>query len=107
MTDQRSFSSRVLSAVRSIPRGYVSTYGHIALMAGSPGAARQVGWVLAGLHPEADDVPWHRIINARGRISIRGRGDMAELQKRLLESEGIEFGENDAVDLETCLYTPE
>jgi len=85
--------------------GTVSTYGHIALMAGYPGAARQVGWVLSGLSDDDNETPWHRVINATGRISIRGRGDMAELQKHLLEQEGVEFDDRERVDLDVYLYT--
>jgi methylated-DNA-protein-cysteine methyltransferase-like protein len=68
-------------------------------MIGSPGAARQVGWALANCRLESDDIPWHRIINAKGGISIRGRGDAAELQRLLLEKEGVEFDEKGCVDM--------
>lgn len=74
--------------VRRIPRGRVATYGQIAEIAGLEGHARQVGYALHHL-PEASDVPWHRVVNARGEISPRSAGDSHELQKMLLEAEGV------------------
>jgi methylated-DNA-protein-cysteine methyltransferase-like protein len=102
---QLRFFERVYDAVRSVPFGKVSTYGQIALMIGAPGAARQVGWALASLQP-GTDIPWHRIINAKGRISLKGRGEGAELQRRLLEQEGIVFDDRDTVDLGVFQYYP-
>ena len=81
---------RIYAAVRRIPRGKVSTYGWIADLAGIPGAARQVGYALHAL-PSHTTVPWHRVINAQGRISLR-RGGGHELEQRfLLEGEGVTF----------------
>jgi methylated-DNA-protein-cysteine methyltransferase-like protein len=97
---------RVSEAVKTIPVGKVCTYGQVALMAGSPGAARQVGWSLASL-PQGTDVPWHRVINAKGQISLRGRLDAADFQKELLQSEGVVFDEKETVDLELFRYFPE
>jgi methylated-DNA-protein-cysteine methyltransferase-like protein len=102
---QLRFFERVYDAVRSVPYGKVSTYGQIALMIGAPGAARQVGWALASLQP-GTDVPWHRIINAKGRISLKSRGEGAELQRRLLEEEGVVFDERDRIDLTVFQYLP-
>lgn len=76
-------------------------------MIGAPGAARQVGWALANLSLEqANEVPWHRVINAKGGISIRGRGDAAELQRKLLEKEGVTFNDAGYTDMETYRYLP-
>jgi methylated-DNA-protein-cysteine methyltransferase related protein len=87
----------IFDAVRAIPRGRVATYGQIAVMAGIPGHARQVGYALHTL-TEGTDVPWHRIINARGRISLHPQfGGL--LQRELLEAEGVVFGPDDAVSL--------
>ena len=99
------FFERVYELVRSIPPGKVCTYGQIAVMAGSPGAARQVGWAMAGL-PPGTDVPWHRVINAKGGISLRGRMDAADLQRLLLENEGVIFDENGQTDLRVFQYIP-
>ena len=93
------FFERVYRLVRQVPPGKVISYGAIAHMLGHPHAARTVGWALHGL-PEGSDVPWHRVINSQGAISISGRGHGADLQRALLEAEGVEFDKNGAVDLE-------
>jgi len=68
----------------------VATYGQIATLAGLDGHARQVGYALHDLPPRSN-VPWHRVINAKGEISPRSAGDSHELQRMLLEAEGVEF----------------
>jgi len=88
---------RIYRAVRRIPRGRVSTYGHIADIAGLGGHARQVGYALHALR--GDDVPWHRVVNARGEISPRSAGDSHDLQRLLLEAEGVEFDVRGRIDL--------
>jgi len=92
--------SRILAVVRRIPAGRVATYGQIARLAGLPNHARLVGYALAAL-PAATVVPWHRVINARGEISLR-RGDAgATLEQRLrLEREGVRFDAAGRVSLE-------
>ena len=97
------FYEKVYEAVRKIPAGKVCTYSQVALMAGAPGAARQVGWALASL-PADNDVPWQRVINAQGRISLKGRMEAADLQRFLLEDEGVEFDQNDRVDLDRFCF---
>ena len=82
--------TRIYAAVKRIPRGRVATYGQIATIAGLDGHARQVGYALHDL-PGGSDIPWHRVINARGEISPRSAGDSHELQRMLLEAEGVEF----------------
>lgn len=99
------FYDRVYAMVRSIPPGKVCTYGQIAVMAGAPGAARQVGWAMAGL-PHGTDVPWHRVINAKGGISLRGPMNGADLQRLLLEDEGVVFDDNGRVDLRVYQHLP-
>jgi methylated-DNA-protein-cysteine methyltransferase-like protein len=84
------FRARVASVVRAVPRGRVATYGDVAGALGSPRVARHVGWALAAL-PEVTDVPWHRVINAQGRISFKGDLRRAEEQRRRLEAEGHVF----------------
>ncbi len=90
--------SRIYKVVRRIPRGRVATYGQVAELAGMEGRARQVGYAMHSL-PSASDVPWHRVINARGEISPRSGSDSHELQRMLLEEEGVEFDEHTRVDL--------
>ena len=95
----------VYQAVQRIPRGFVSTYGTIAAVAGTPGAARQVGWALNAL--DADhDVPWHRVINAQGRISSRGEREFGDLQRARLTSEGVRFDDRGRVDLAVYGWQP-
>ena len=67
--------SPVYRVVRRIPCGQVATYGQVAAMAGMPRAARQVGWALNALDA-GDDVPWHRVINAKGEVSTRGEREI-------------------------------
>lgn len=81
----------ICAVVRRIPKGWVATYGQVAAMAGLPGRARLVGYVLGHLDP-AITIPWHRVVNAKGEVSYdlsRNGGDA--LQRRLLEQEGVEF----------------
>lgn len=78
---------RVWQAISSIPKGRVTTYGTIASLAGLPGRARWIGYLLRTI-PKDTRLPWHRIINASGKIAIR-TGTGVTLQKALLEEEGI------------------
>jgi methylated-DNA-protein-cysteine methyltransferase-like protein len=82
--------ARIYSVVALIPEGRVTTYGEIAVMAGIPGQARQVGYALAAL-TDAHELPWHRVINAKGEVSQRVHGADNRRQQALLENEGIEF----------------
>lgn len=93
---------RVFAVVRMIPEGRVATYGYIAAFAGRPGAARWAGQALANLG--ADDVPWHRVLNATGGISLDGaRG---ATQRRRLQAEGVVFTNGGRVDLERFRWRP-
>jgi methylated-DNA-protein-cysteine methyltransferase-like protein len=90
------FFELVYEVVRRIPPGQVATYGQIARLLGMPHAARTVGWALRGL-PEGLDVPWQRVINARGTFSLDAHG--AAVQRALLEEEGVVFDAQGRVDL--------
>ena len=83
--------------VRKLPRGRVASYGQIAELAGFDGHARQIGYALHAL-PDGSGVPWHRVVNAKGEISPRSAGDSHELQRMLLEAEGVEFDERGRVE---------
>lgn len=86
------FARAVYALVRAVPRGTVVTYGQVAAILGHPRAARAVGTALSNLpRPLARIVPWQRVINAGGRISIRGDVQRPNLQRQLLEMEGIVF----------------
>ncbi|MFU8889530.1 MAG: MGMT family protein [Trueperaceae bacterium] len=99
-----TFRERVLHVVSQVPRGRVVSYGQVALWAGSPRAARQVGGVLFGLREADGDVPWQRVVNARGGISTFKVG-AGELQIALLRSEGVEVGEQ-GIDLVRWGWAP-
>jgi methylated-DNA-protein-cysteine methyltransferase-like protein len=84
----------------------VTTYGHVALLLGAPAAARAVGYALYALGGDTE-VPWWRIVNARGGISYKNRGANADLQRALLEHEGIHFALDGRLDLETYRWWPD
>lgn len=91
--------TRIYAVVRRIPRGRVATYGQVARLAGVPGAARQVGYALSALHA-GTVVPWHRVINARGEISMRAITGAELTQRILLEREGVRFDGRGRVPLD-------
>jgi methylated-DNA-protein-cysteine methyltransferase related protein len=95
----------IYRVVRRIPRGRVATYGEVARLAGHPGAARQVGYALHAL-PDGSDVPWHRVINARGEISPRAEEGPEHLQRALLEEEGVVFDLRGRCDLQRWSWRP-
>lgn len=90
--------ARILAVVRRIPSGKVATYGQIAALAGFARHARQVGYALNDL-ATGSNVPWHRVINARGEVSARAAVGWEDVQKDLLEQEGVSFGVHDRIDL--------
>ncbi len=96
------FSRKVVRIIKAIPEGKVLTYGTIAALAGNPRSARQVSRILHSMSAK-HSLPWHRVINARGQISLK-TGNGYELQKKLLEIEGITFFSNDVVNLEEYLW---
>ncbi|MFZ1400321.1 MAG: MGMT family protein [Candidatus Promineifilaceae bacterium] len=105
-----SFYEKVYKVVRCIPPGQVSSYGRIATMLGHPNAARAVGYALSALrHPNQDgytsaNVPWQRVVNSQGRISIRHREQAANKQADLLRAERVTVDENGRIDLATHLW---
>ena len=96
----------IYAAVRRIPRGRVATYGDVALVARMPGQARLVGYALHAT-PDGIRIPWHRVVNAQGGISL-GRGVAGgELPQRFrLEREGVAFDPNGRIPLETYRWNP-
>lgn len=91
---------RVYTLVREIPRGKVASYGQIARWLGWPRGARTVGWALRALH--TDEVPWHRVVNAQGRVSLKGDDGR---QRALLEAEGIVFDAAGRIDMKVYNWT--
>lgn len=100
----KTFYQRVIAIIKNIPEGKVATYGQIATYAGNPRAARQVSYILHS-SSEKEDLPWHRVINSKGSISLKP-GHGYELQKQMLKKEGITFKENDCIDLKRFLWIP-
>ena len=97
---------KIYAVIRRIPRGKVATYGQVAALAGLPGHARQVGTAL-GCLPDGSDVPWQRVVNARGEVSPRGDLGVAEgYQRHLLQEEGVELDVRGRIDLERFLWDP-
>ena len=88
----------VYAVVRRIPRGKVATYGQVARLAGLGGDARQVGYALHAL-PARSRVPWHRVINSRGGISLHPRDGGDVTQRLMLEKEGVRFNAGGRTDL--------
>jgi methylated-DNA-protein-cysteine methyltransferase related protein len=88
----KNFAEEVYRLTKLIPRGQVATYGQIATYIYSPRAARAVGTALRNLpRKRSKEVPWHRVINAAGKISHRGDVERPVTQQRLLEKEGVVF----------------
>ncbi|MCY4574382.1 MAG: MGMT family protein [Gemmatimonadetes bacterium] len=85
-----AFSERVYDCVRRIPAGRIINYGSVAALVGVPQAARGVGYALSHL-PPGTDVPWWRVVNRRGTISTSRLNGLAQRQRAILESEGVEF----------------
>ena len=104
------FYEKVYKVVRCIPPGKVSSYGRIAEMLGTPKAARAVGYALSALrHPNQDgytsaNVPWQRVVNSQGRISIHHREQTANRQAEILRAEGVKVDENGRIDLSVYLW---
>lgn len=99
---------RIWETVNRIPAGRVATYGQIARLAGIEGQPRLVGYALHRLAADSR-VPWHRVVNARGAISVRsGGGPLPDvpLQRRLLEREGVDFDSRGVIDLVRYAWRP-
>ena len=96
---------RIYRIIRKIPRGRVATYGQVAELAGLAGHARQVGYALHALG-DGSRVPWHRVLNARGEISMRSFEGNDRLQRMLLVGEGIRFNQRGRLDLDRYRWRP-
>jgi len=90
--------STIYRLVRMVPPGRVATYGQIARLAGRC-RARTVGYAMASVPPDRG-IPWHRVVNSRGGISVRSDGRPCEAQRQMLESEGILFDPRGRIDLD-------
>ncbi|MBA3496979.1 MAG: MGMT family protein [Gemmatimonadales bacterium] len=97
--------ARIYAVVRRIPRGRVATYGQVAELAGLAGHARQVGYALHALR-DGTVVPWHRVINAAGAVSLRSASGDELTQRQLLEAEGVGFDLRGRVRLSAVRWRP-
>lgn len=97
-------SKNIVNTILSIPPGKVLSYGAVAALSGNPNASRQVSWLLRS-QTEKYNLPWFRVINSMGKISIKDpHGYM--IQKELLQSEGVMFNNKDTIDLNKYLWRP-
>lgn len=99
------FTAAVVEIIQNIPEGKVMTYGQIAGLAGSPRAARQVVRILHSMSRK-HNLPWHRVINAKGQIAIQ-EDDSYNEQWMSLEAEGVQVGLNGVIDLRRYQWHPE
>ena len=88
-----------------VPRGRVATYGQIAELAGIAGQARRVGYALSAL-PSGTPVPWQRVVNAKGEISLRATSGSDSLQKKLLKAEGVLFTRDGCISMDRFQWRP-
>ncbi len=95
-------SQIIIEILKNVPYGKVSTYGQVATLAGSPKSARLVVRLLHS-STKKHDLPWHRIINSKGFISLKP-GNGYELQKSMLESEGVILSQKGKIDLSRFLW---
>lgn len=99
-----NFKEQVIEAVKKIPKGRVVSYGQVAAECGNPRGARQVGWMLHTLDGN-NKVPWWRVINNLGYISIKGNLMSTPLaQKKFLEDEGIPVSKDMEIDIDKFRY---
>ena len=96
----------IYEVVQRIPPGKVATYGQVAALAGYPGYARQVGYALHAT-PPGMDLPWHRVVNAKGMVSLKSDGPYDDIQRQMLESEGVVFNEKDRIPLKVYQWVTE
>lgn len=99
------FTSEVIRLIKAIPRGKVATYGQIAYLTDLYPSIRRVVWILHSCS-EKEGLPWHRVVNRKGTISLKP-GAGYEKQKQLLLKEGIMFDEKGRIDLDRFLWEPE
>lgn len=105
MSNSSQHKEAIYLALMTIPAGKVVTYGELARLAGLPGAARRAGTLMAGLS-ENTALPWHRVINAQGRISLPENSPARNMQQTRLEAEGVIF-ERGKINLRIYSYNAE
>lgn len=100
-----SFFAKVYENLKTVPKGQIITYGILAKMCGNPKMSRQVGWALH-VNPDPKTIPCHRVVNKDGYLSGGFAFGGIEVQKLLLEKEGVPVSDDFKVDLNRYLYKP-
>ncbi len=98
MSSTTAFSQKVIGLIKKIPKGKIATYGQIAKLAGKPQGSRGVAWILHSCS-ESHSLPWHRVLNSKGKISFSPTTAAFLRQKRLLQKEGVLFADRGQLDL--------
>ncbi len=107
MSNKPTTYDRIYEIVKQIPKGMVATYGQIAELSNLAGKARVVGYALYRIDMKTLDIPWQRVVNAKGEVSLSPlRYGTDYLQRSLLESEGISFSDVGKIDLRKYLWQP-
>jgi len=107
MSINQTSYDRIYEIVRLIPKRQVATYGQIAELANLAGKARVVGYALYRVDLQDLDIPWQRVVNAKGKVSLSPlRFGTDYLQRSLLENEGISFNEEGKINLQKYLWQP-
>lgn len=101
-----SFFERVYEVVRLIPKGRVTSYGHIAEFIASKGSARMVGWAMNASHNSNPPVPAHRVVNRNGALTGKIHFNTPDMMQKLLENEGIEVKDDRIIDFKEKLWIP-
>lgn len=100
MKSVSEFTQRVITVIQSVPQGKVVSYGQVAAYVGVPRAARQVGWTLRNIEDDVS-LPWWRVINNAGRITIKGNlHNTPDIQRKLLETDGVHVNDDLTLDIE-------
>ena len=102
----QEFFEKVYAVVRQIPKGRVTTYGHIARFLGSSGSARMVGWAMNASHRKQPPVPAHRVVNRQGLLTGKHHFETPDMMEQLLKNEGIDVQEDKVQDFNSLLWDP-
>ena len=95
------FKNKILGYIKNIPKSRVASYGQAAAMSGKPRAARALGWILRRIDASDKAIPWWRVVNNKGVISIKGNWTVSkDLQAKLLQKEGVEVKKDFTLDIQ-------
>ncbi len=100
------FFEKVYAVVREIPKGRVSTYGHIARFLGSGGSARMVGWAMNASHRRNPPVPAHRVVNRQGLLTGKHHFETPDMMEALLEKEGVRVEDDQIIEFREKIWDP-